>query len=240
MTQLFDHHQPNGLTGFAPPHRNDSREQIRGGMIVNKIRGAERTRQNILDAAIQEFSEKGFKGARIVAIAQRAKTNYQALYYHFGNKEALYSAALESTITGPGNLDRFEIPIDEIGPVSSLARLIDGVFDAFYENLQSINLLADENMHKAKHFDQMPAATQRIRDVVRVTAKILKIGEMQGVFRAGLDPIQVYMMIAGLATSYMTNIHLNSKVFSMDLLSRQQIEIWRNNVKDIVVSGVRP
>lgn len=205
---------------------------------MKETRNPDRTRDNILQAAIEEFSEKGFKGARIVTIARRAGTNYQALYYHFGDKETLYRAAIESAVTAQGGFERFRFPIEEVGPVEAMSRVIDGIFDAFYQNTKSINLIADQNMQKAKQFNQMPAAKQLIQDVLNLTAKILKLGEQQGIFRAGLDPVHVYLMIAGLATSYMTNIHMNKKVFGRKFNSPQEIADWRLHVKQVVLAGL--
>jgi TetR/AcrR family transcriptional regulator len=57
-------------------------------------RDPERTRRRILRAALAEFSAKGFAGARVDAIARRARGNKRMLYHYFGNKEALFSAVL--------------------------------------------------------------------------------------------------------------------------------------------------
>ncbi len=57
-------------------------------------RDPDRTRRRILAAALAEFSAKGFAGARVNAIARRAKGNKRMLYHYFGNKEALFSAVL--------------------------------------------------------------------------------------------------------------------------------------------------
>lgn len=57
-------------------------------------RDAERTRQRIVDAALAEFAEKGFAGARIRSIAERAGVNSQLISYYFGGKEGLYQEIL--------------------------------------------------------------------------------------------------------------------------------------------------
>jgi TetR/AcrR family transcriptional regulator len=51
-------------------------------------------RQAIVDAAIGEFSTKGFSGARINTIARKAKVNKQLIYYYFDSKVGLYEAVL--------------------------------------------------------------------------------------------------------------------------------------------------
>jgi TetR/AcrR family transcriptional regulator len=59
---------------------------------VERQRDAERTRRLILDAALAEFSEHGYAGARIRSIAARAGVNQQLVSYYFGGKEGLYEA----------------------------------------------------------------------------------------------------------------------------------------------------
>lgn len=51
------------------------------------------TRRQILDAAVDEFGERGFDGANIRHIAQRCGINHQLVIYHFANKDALWQAA---------------------------------------------------------------------------------------------------------------------------------------------------
>lgn len=53
-------------------------------------RDPERTKARIIDAAIEEFSAKGFAGARVSAIASRAGVNQQLIAYYFDGKEGLY------------------------------------------------------------------------------------------------------------------------------------------------------
>ncbi len=48
-------------------------------------------RQEILDAAFLEFSEKGFAGTSMEAIARRAKASKETLYSWFTNKQTLFN-----------------------------------------------------------------------------------------------------------------------------------------------------
>ncbi|MER7245137.1 TetR family transcriptional regulator [Kribbella sp. NPDC000426] len=58
-------------------------------------RDAERTRQQLLDAAVIEFGAHGFAGARVGEIAARAGVNKQLISYYFGGKEGLYRAVAD-------------------------------------------------------------------------------------------------------------------------------------------------
>jgi AcrR family transcriptional regulator len=51
----------------------------------------ERSRAALLDAAREEFAAKGYAGARVADIAERAGLNSQLITYYFGGKAGLYS-----------------------------------------------------------------------------------------------------------------------------------------------------
>jgi len=53
--------------------------------------------RQILEAATNEFADKGYAGARMDEIARQAKINKAMIYYHIGDKEALYATVLNST-----------------------------------------------------------------------------------------------------------------------------------------------
>jgi AcrR family transcriptional regulator len=59
------------------------------------VRDAERTRERILDAALVEFGEHGYAGARIGAIARRAGVNQQLISYYFDGKAGLHRALIQ-------------------------------------------------------------------------------------------------------------------------------------------------
>lgn len=50
---------------------------------------ADRTRERILDAAVEEFGAKGYSGARTAGIAARAGVNQQLIAYYFGGKQGV-------------------------------------------------------------------------------------------------------------------------------------------------------
>ncbi|GIO27958.1 TetR/AcrR family transcriptional regulator [Ornithinibacillus bavariensis] len=69
---------------------------------MGKIRNAERTQKNILEAARNEFFNKGFKGARIESIAENAGVKKQLIYHYYKGKKELYEAVLANLATsGP-------------------------------------------------------------------------------------------------------------------------------------------
>ena len=100
---------------------------------AKKVRGAggrdpERTSAAVLAAAVKEFAEKGYGGARIDSIARRAGANKRMIYHYFGGKEDLYLAVLESAYSdrnSPGfsrSVTCVMTPSEPSEPVSSLQK----------------------------------------------------------------------------------------------------------------------
>ena len=53
-----------------------------------------KTRELILDAALEEFAERGFEGARVEGVAERSGRNKALIYRHFVDKDGLFEASL--------------------------------------------------------------------------------------------------------------------------------------------------
>jgi len=72
------------------------------------------TREKILDAAIAEFSERGFSGARIHQISRSSGCNRERIYFYFGGKAQLFEAALTRQLVTA--LD--DLPVVGTGPAA--------------------------------------------------------------------------------------------------------------------------
>ena len=66
------------------------------------MRNAERTRGKVLAAAVAEFSQNGYAGARVDRIASRASANKRLIYHHFSGKQAVFEAVLAHRVTTQG------------------------------------------------------------------------------------------------------------------------------------------
>lgn len=71
------------------------------------LRLTDRKRQAIVEAAIEEFREKGFTGARTTAIAKRANVSSRTLYRHFESKESLFVAIADLTFAEAANVPTY-------------------------------------------------------------------------------------------------------------------------------------
>lgn len=74
----------------TPPAASGRQGSRRSPAPEERQRDAERSRRALCEAALDEFAEKGFAGARVQDIAARAGVNKQLINYYFGGKEGLY------------------------------------------------------------------------------------------------------------------------------------------------------
>lgn len=65
---------------------------VRSATVNRRTAEAARTRSRLIDAALAEFSEKGYAGARVREISDRAGVSKDLIGYHFGGKAGLYAA----------------------------------------------------------------------------------------------------------------------------------------------------
>ena len=56
---------------------------------------SDETSERIVQAAMDEFAQEGFGGARVAQIAEKAGVNKALLFYYYRSKEKLYAAVLE-------------------------------------------------------------------------------------------------------------------------------------------------
>ena len=181
-----------------------------------RSRNAERTKADILRAAREEFCEQGFNGARVDSIAARAKANKRLLYHYFGNKEALYQAVLLDAYKEIRQGER-ELSLSQHPPVEAMDRLVRFTFRHFLANPWFPRLLAVENLQNARFLKRIKDIPALHSPLVAALRDILERGHAAGVFRRDVDPMQLYISIAGLGYFYVSNMKTLSVIFERDL-----------------------
>ncbi len=179
-------------------------------------RDAEKTKASILKAARDEFCEEGFKGARVDAIADRAKANKRLLYHYFGNKEALYEAVLLDAYKEIRRGER-ELRIGQYDPVEAVDRIIRFTFRHFLANPWFPRLLSVENLQNARFVRKIRNVDEIRSPIVGELQEIVKRGHDLGIFRTDVDPMQLYISIISLCYFYVSNMQTLSVVFGKDL-----------------------
>jgi AcrR family transcriptional regulator len=191
--------------------------------IIPKKRDPEATKRRILAAATVEFAKNGLGGARVDVIAARAKANKRMMYHYFGNKDALFQVVLEDAY-GAFRDAEAKLELQVLDPIAAMRKLVTFIWTYFLDNPEFITLVNSENLHKAKHVKTSTRMKEMSRPFVGRMAELLVRGEKAGVFRLGLDPVQVHITLAAINYYYITNRFTGSIVFERDLMSKAALE----------------
>jgi len=197
------------------------------------------TRQRILDAALAEFAEKGLAGARVDEIAARAGANKRMLYAHFGSKEELWLVVLEGAYAAKRAEER-AVEVEGLAPAEAMARLI--AFNLRYtaRHPEFVALLNQENLHRAAYLrrsEDVPALYSPLLEALR---GVLLRGAAGGVFRAGVDAMQLYIDILALGHFYVANRHTLSTIFGAPLDTEAAIAAREAHITEVVLGYLRP
>ncbi|WP_404338575.1 TetR/AcrR family transcriptional regulator [Sphingomonas sp. MMS12-HWE2-04] len=163
-----------------------------------------RTRAALLQAATRDFARNGFSGARTERIAAAAKCNIRLLYHHFGSKEGLYRAAIEAAYADLRHREA-ELAFDLADPLGCIDRLLRFTFAYFENNPDFEGLLRAENQLQGRFIRQSPQIQGEGAGLRARLEAVLAAGAAQGVIRAGVDPLQLYVTIAALSRFHLAN-----------------------------------
>ena len=131
----------------------------------------------IIAAAREEFSRRGFDGARVEQIARRAGVNKQLLFYYFHSKRGLFAAVLAR---GAAELERAlaDLPIEGERPLDRIRVALGAQFDFLTAHPDLVTLLTQAGRSEARPF--APA--------IKRLVVLLAEGQGRGQVRDDLDP----------------------------------------------------
>ena len=120
------------------------------------------------------------------------------IYYHVGDKEALYLAVLEGAYDHIRAAER-KLNLEEVGAGQAIVKLLTFTWQYFLENPEFLALLNEENQHRARHLRRSKKVKGLHSPFVRLIADILRRGAASGELRNGIDPVQFYISLAALS-----------------------------------------
>jgi AcrR family transcriptional regulator len=201
-------------------------------------RDADRTREEILRAAMAEFADHGFGGARMEAIAERGKVDKKLIYYYFAGKDELFLAVLEQSYADIRDAEH-ALHLEASDPLRAIATLVAFTWNHYLRHPEFLALLNSENLHRAGHLKRSRRIRQLNSPLIDVLADVLARGEAEGTLRSGIDPMQLYISIAGLAYFYLSNKHTLGAVFGRDLMAPGALAERLAHMTEVVLGYVR-
>jgi len=203
-----------------------------------RVQDPEGTRRNILEIATEEFAANGFSGARVDDIAARTNTSKRMIYYYFGDKQGLFVAVLEAAYA---RIRQIEAALDlaHLEPESALRALVGFTFDYQNANEKFIRLVMVENIHNGVHL----ARSEIIEDVnlpaIATLRDIYRRGREAGMFRDGLDAVDLHMSISALCFFNVANRATFSRIFKREMATPDALARRREIVIDTILRYVK-
>ena len=189
-----------------------------------------RTSRRILKAAADVFSEVGFDGARVDQIAKLAGVNKAMIYYHIGDKEALYARVIHDVFGYVAdqvirNINTAKSPRDKLKTyIRTLAELVD-------QNPELPAIMLREQASGGKNLPEM--VVEDLGRMVGIITEILDEGTRSGVF-IETAPFIVHLMIVGAIVLFKMSDPIRSKYPALtDTLSRLEHADSRSAVAEI-------
>jgi len=202
-----------------------------------RSRDADRTREQILRAAMAQFAAHGFGGARMEAIAEHGGVDKKLIYYYFDGKDALFLAVLEQTYADIRAAEH-ELHLEASDPVQAIRSLVTFTWHYYLAHPEFLALLNSENMHRAGHLKRSRRIRQMNSPLIDVLADVLMRGERSGELKRGIDPMQLYISIAGLAYFYLSNNHTLSAIFGSELMTPAAHDARLAHMCDVILGYV--
>jgi AcrR family transcriptional regulator len=191
----------------------------------------------IIAVATAEFAAKGLAGGRIDAIADATHTSKRMIYYYYGSKEGLYLAVLEDAYRRIRATEA-ELHLADLSPVEALKVLVGFTFDHHHSNQDFIRLVMNENIQHGSYLAQSKLIQELNLSAIQSIEELYKRGVKAGVFRKGLDPIDIHASISALTFFNVSNRYTFDLIFKRNGQTSKALAARRKSVVDMVLRFV--
>ncbi len=147
----------------------------------------------ILGAATEVFAEVGFAGARVDEIARRAGVNKATIYYHMGDKKALYTRVIHDVFADMGKRIANNIRESQ-GPEEKLKTYIHNIAFTLDQHPHIPQIMMRELALGGRHFPEV--VTEDFARIFGMLTEILEQGSLKGVF-IDVNPFILHPMVIG-------------------------------------------
>jgi TetR/AcrR family transcriptional regulator len=209
-------------------------DQEKPADVERRLRDPERTKEEILVVSTQEFAERGFAGARVDEIANRTRTTKRMIYYYFGSKERLYTAALQRAYEDIRVIES-NVDVEHLDPVSAIRKLAQLTFDRHEANPNFSRLISQENVQRAQFVKKANGFPGLERPIIRILESVLERGRADGVFVREIDALDVHMLISSFCFFRINNRFTFAASFGRDLVEPSRRAGYREMIGDVVV-----
>jgi AcrR family transcriptional regulator len=202
---------------------------------MRKPKAPAANRAGIVAAAIDEFAARGFKGASMDAIAARTNTTRALINYYFGSKEQLYIAVLEQ-VYGEIREAEGKLDLDHLPPVAAVCRIVEFTYHYYIRHQGFVRLVVAENQARGRHLRKSRMMRTLNRPIIDRLGRVIERGQVGGLFRAGIDPVEIHKAIAALGMFNVTNQYTFGAIFQREMGAKGDVARRCEMVTELVLS----
>jgi len=222
----------NQLVHFA-----NNKAETEAGKESGRTNDPARTMAEILAVATHEFADKGLSGARIDEIAAATRTSKRMIYYYFGSKDGLYLSVLEEAYTRMRAIEA-DLHLDDLAPVAALRKLVEFTYDHHRDNEDFIRLVMNENIQRGDYLRQSKNIQALNSNAIASVGAVYGRGVVQGVFRPGLDPVDIHSAISAFTFFNVSNRHTFGVIFKDRVSLGKAQTLQREHVVELILRFV--
>jgi AcrR family transcriptional regulator len=192
----------------------------------------ETTRERLIEAAKELFSQNGYAATGTRAIAKRAGCNLSLIKHYFGSKEGLLLELVSQNMALAG--DRLRAVAASTGSAEErLGQLIDFIVDHFDHYREGLRLFHREVVTSEGDFlaDVKPLAAANAAILAALMREAHQKGELRDV-----DPLVASMLLMGMVQFYFIAYPITSRVLGER--TPELVESIKRNIKEIFLRGV--
>jgi AcrR family transcriptional regulator len=202
---------------------------------MRKPKAPEASREGIIAAAINEFSERGFVGASMDGIAARTRTTRALINYYFGGKEKLYIVVLERVYAEIREAED-QLDLDHLSPVNAVRRIVEFTYRYYISHEHFVHLVVAENQAHGRQLKKSKTLRSLNRPIIDRLTRVIERGQSEGTFRRGVDPVEVHKSIAALGMFNLTNRYTFGTIFQRDMGAKGDVASRLDVVVDMILS----
>ena len=201
---------------------------------MRKPKAPEANRARIIQAALDEFAARGFKGASMDAIAARTHTTRALINYYFGSKEKLYIAVLEQ-VYGEIREAEGELDLDHLAPVDAMRRIVEFTYNYYLTHEGFVRLVVAENQARGRQFRKSKTMRTLNRPIIDRLSRVIARGQQEGRFRPDVDPVEIHKAMAALGMFNVTNQYTFGAIFQREMGSKGDVARRRDIVTEMIL-----
>src|ERR1700760_720718 len=173
------------------------------------------SRVRILEAARNEFAQRGFPAARLQDIAERAGLTHPTLLYHFGSKERLYAAVIEQAMEDWAAMTSAAVSAAPPG-FERVAALVDAGLEFFAGHHDFVVIWRREAIEGGGRLEA--AMVEHLRPFFERAVAFLRAEVAAGRLREH-DPVELMQLVYGAVMTYFSDAHFRARLLGEDPLA---------------------